>query len=318
MERDIFGCLLKIAIEKKVDMERCFRFPLVPVPLALFPIDGEMCKTDKSTLAKKLMSRVEQTLPPFVDVEIIDGFYLLHQMGAVVPLEFGRIAEKILIKVCASASSEIHLIFDVHISPSIKDCGRINRNECNTPISITGPLQKRHGDFQQNLKNFKFKQGLVVFLCDHWESSCTSVILGQKKVFITSQEKCFSFYCKNGSVIKTEEKRLECFHEEADTRMIFHLSKLPSPSNVVIKATDTDVLVILLGNIKKFSKINVCFCGKTSARKQFCINCNDLASSLRSNLCISLPAFHAFTGCDYSASFYGKGKVTPFNIFKKM
>lgn len=30
----------------------------------------------------------------------------------------------------------------------------------------------------------------------------------------------------------------------------------------------------------------------------------------------ALPAFHAFSGCDYEASFYGKGKKTPFTILK--
>ena len=30
-----------------------------------------------------------------------------------------------------------------------------------------------------------------------------------------------------------------------------------------------------------------------------------------------MPAFHAFTGCDYTAAFYNKGKVKPFKIFSK-
>lgn len=34
-------------------------------------------------------------------------------------------------------------------------------------------------------------------------------------------------------------------------------------------------------------------------------------------LCLSLPAFLAFTGCDYTAAFYNKGKLKPFKIFSK-
>lgn len=48
-----------------------------------------------------------------------------------------------------------------------------------------------------------------------------------------------------------------------------------------------------------------------------CINCTDLALKLGSKLCQGLPAFHAFTGCDYTAAFYNKGKVKPFKIFSE-
>ena len=36
-------------------------------------------------------------------------------------------------------------------------------------------------------------------------------------------------------------------HEEADSRIMFHVKKLPAPVNVVIRTVDTDVLVIALG-----------------------------------------------------------------------
>lgn len=34
-------------------------------------------------------------------------------------------------------------------------------------------------------------------------------------------------------------------------------------------------------------------------------------------LCQSLPAFHAFTGCDYTAAVYQKGRVRPFKLLSK-
>lgn len=39
--------------------------------------------------------------------------------------------------------------------------------------------------------------------------------------------------------------------------------------------------------------------------------------NLGPTLCRGLPAFHAFTDCDYTAAFYNKGKVKPFKIFSK-
>lgn len=47
------------------------------------------------------------------------------------------------------------------------------------------------------------------------------------------------------------------------------------------------------------------------------INCIDLALKLGSKLCQSLPAFHAYTGCDYTAAFYNKGKIIPLKIFSQ-
>ena len=40
-------------------------------------------------------------------------------------------------------------------------------------------------------------------------------------------------------------------------------------------------------------------------------------SKLGSTLRLSLPAFHAFIGCDCIAAFYNKGKVRPSKIFSK-
>lgn len=42
-----------------------------------------------------------------------------------------------------------------------------------------------------------------------------------------------------------------------------------------------------------------------------------MAKKLGTTLCQSLPAFHAYTGCDYTAAFYQKGKVRPLKLFSK-
>lgn len=48
-----------------------------------------------------------------------------------------------------------------------------------------------------------------------------------------------------------------------------------------------------------------------------CVNCTELSKILGEQLCKALPAFHAFTDSDYTASFYTKGKVRPFEILSK-
>ena len=43
---------------------------------------------------------------------------------------------------------------------------------------------------------------------------------------------------------------------------------------------------------------------------------NQIYSSLGQLLSSALPAFHAFFGCDYTAAFSRKGKVSPFKCLK--
>ena len=116
-----------------------------------------------------------------------------------------------------------------------------------------------------------------------------------------------------------EEEELHSSHEEADSRMFFHLDHISGPSNVVIRTDDTDCLVIALGCTHLFDqKVNIWLeVGVQSKNNLRYININKIYNQLWETLCIALPAYHALTGCDYSASFCRKGKVQPFKILKK-
>ena len=47
------------------------------------------------------------------------------------------------------------------------------------------------------------------------------------------------------------------------------------------------------------------------------ISINQIYRKLGEKFCEALPAYHAFSGCDYTASFNRKGKVRPFKILEK-
>lgn len=318
MERDVFGKLLAIALEKKIDMEECLSYPLAPAPPALCHITGEMHKTDKSALAKKIKSKIQFSIPLQTDVDLIDGFYFLHILGSSIPQTFGKISELILIRICNTKSTEVHLVFDRYFFQSIKDSERCSRESIDIPYIISGTSQNRPIDFSKSLKNKKFKEALVQFLANDWQKDSMACILANKKIFITVEEKCFSFVSNNHSVKKVEEPDFACYHEEADTRLIYHISKLKPNSKIMVKASDTDILIILLGSMHKFDALEIWLNTANPKNKdQSCINCTELSNILGQNLCCSLPAFHAFTGCDYTAAFYRKGKVKPFEILEK-
>ena len=77
---------------------------------------------------------------------------------------------------------------------------------------------------------------------------------------------------------------------------------------VVIRASDTDIAVILLYHCEKFSGRIWMDVGTTSQRNRRLIDLTALSKSLGPQLCSSLPAFHAFTGSDYTAAFVRKGR----------
>lgn len=132
------------------------------------------------------------------------------------------------------------------------------------------------------------------------------------------EERCFSFTSVSDRVLKIEETEFECNHEEADTRLIFHMSKLRINSKMVVEASDTDVLIILLGNIHKLKHSEIWLTSATSNLKDVsCVNCTSLSQNLGQDLCLALPGFHAFTGSDYTACFYRKGKIKPFELLHK-
>jgi hypothetical protein len=108
-------------------------------------------------------------------------------------------------------------------------------------------------------------------------------------------------------------------HEEADSRMFYHLDYISAPSKVVIRTSDTDCLVIALAFKHLYNPLLEIWLevGTQSNNSQRYININSLHAQLGESLCKSLLVYHALTGCDYTASFSRKGKVRPLKILEK-
>jgi len=118
-----------------------------------------------------------------------------------------------------------------------------------------------------------------------------------------------------------------CDHEEADTRMLYHINvsslghtiHTQPPTNFVIRTTDTDCLVIALGCLNLLAPTVKIWmeCGVLCNNTLRYINVNQLHTKLGQKLCSALPGYHAFTGCDYTAAFNRKGKVQPLKVLQK-
>ena len=319
MTRDLFGNILYHALQAKLDMGQALKYPLTPIPLSLCHPDGIMQKTPKSKLLIELERRVQPSNPEFIDVKIIDGMFFMH-LFINLPSKFGDAAKCILQQLCKQAAKEIHLVFDKTISPSIKDCERsIRGHNRESMFQITGPEQKRPSNWLHSLRIDQFKEALVQFLTTFWDRNDFAFIIGQKKLF---GDMCFLFRTEDGVMVKSIAHDYICRHEEADSRMFFHLSKCQAGLNIVLRSIDTDVLIIALGSFSSLCTVENdkkiwMETGLSTKNTLRYTNINQIHNCLGEKLCMSLSAFHAFTGCDYTAAFNRKGKVRPLRLLEK-
>lgn len=85
------------------------------------------------------------------------------------------------------------------------------------------------------------------------------------------------------------------------------LEHLREPYNIRIRASNCDVLIIMLGNMNRMLELNnnILIDAGTS-KYQRLINVLKMYKKLGSKFCKALPGLHAMTGCDYNPTFFRK------------
>lgn len=302
-------------MDHQIDVLKILSYPITPVPLALCHLDGGFCKTDKSVLVKCLEQNIDQEPPHNTDVFLIDGFFILHSMKEV-PKTFGG---NILQMITKYSARRIDVIFDQYLYPSIKDSERCLRHEASLiDYKISGPEQVRPSDFAKELKNTKFKEAFVEFLTKHWSSEEIKSFLGNRQIYLNFRN-CQLYQVVDDTIQSSVVEDLCCTsHEEADTKIIYHACNIAEQSNIVIRASDTDILIIMIGNMAqlKNSHSNIWMLNGTGNNERY-IDITKIYRELGELLAKSLIGFHAFTGCDFNPAFFNKGKKRPFTLLKK-
>ena len=104
------------------------------------------------------------------------------------------------------------------------------------------------------LRNDHFKTALVSYLVESWNDDALANIFVSKIIFVTCEEKCYSFTNENDRVVRREEANMVNLSEEADTRMLCHIASMSNPGNDVLRTYDTDVLCIANGIRNQLSR----------------------------------------------------------------
>ena len=110
----------------------------------------------------------------------------------------------------------------------------------------------------------------------------------------------------NAPVVE-EVPELDCDHEEADTRLLLNANHALSHAveNIVIKSPATDVGILCLHFASRFCKLLFLIAG--AKRSKPLLNVIQMSGTLGPNICSAFPGFQAFTGCDTTSAFYGRG-----------
>ena len=183
-------------------MSELLKCPLTPIPLLLCHLDGTLRKTDKRKLMHALKNRVPTIAPTHVDAIVVDGFFFLHLLNDV-PRTFGRLATFVLVQLCRLGAVRIDVVVDRMFAPSIKDTERLSRaggKDIRARFKITGPQMVVPTNFHNALGNSSFKESLGEFFVESWNDDALASILGDKIVYITKAEHCFSFRREGGKV----------------------------------------------------------------------------------------------------------------------
>ncbi|GFN92492.1 hypothetical protein PoB_001899800 [Plakobranchus ocellatus] len=113
-----------------------------------------------------------------------------------------------------------------------------------------------------------------------------------------------------GSVNSIPVPDLYSSHEEADSRITLHCmyaSQQPTTERVIVRSPDSDVFLLLLSFSDAISKPLIFDTSSGNNRRQ--LNITDLAATIPKRLRDAIIGLHAFTGCDSTSCFAGKGKL---------
>ena len=106
-----------------------------------------------------------------------------------------------------------------------------------------------------------------------------------------------------------------CSHEEADSRMLLHVSHAANHGHhkILIKTVDTDVVVLAV-SVAQGPEDELWLAFGTGKSFRY-LAAHEIAAGLGPGKAQALPMLHALTGCDTASSFAGHGKKTAGTIW---
>jgi hypothetical protein len=211
------------------------------------------------------------------------------------------------------SAKRIDIVADFYDPNSIKGPTRKDRGSISSPKVMFEETSKIPEDMEIFLKNSENKTNLNLMIA----KSVTNPLHSESRdVVITHKEAKVLTSHDGPRELSTWQPET---HEEADNRLVLHMKDMilnQGILKILVRSVDTDVMVILLAFMSQLLEFNeeiqvwLDF-GRGANRKTY--NVNRIFNELGESLCLGLPFFHSFTGCDSTSSFFEKSKG-PFTI----
>ena len=324
--RSLFARLALAAVSRpEIDMaDSIGTYEFSCISRALFATDGSLLPcTGKSQLMNILEEYSEQSHTasqlPLQSVEeqhvqsvtaVIDGMVVVQELAATATVRTCReIADKFLAAIARRTEhySTFHIVFDNYtVKNSLKQTTRDKRNsglQCREYICADNTPVKE--SLHKFLSSVSTKHSLTVYLA--------SQVLEH---YAASEKTCIVATSEGAQSTRGDVSRLSSNHEEADTMLILHaVYASENHQDVHIMSPDTDVFILALRRLPQLGPHTCVINGIGSKRKLVFLQ--PIYDALGSDVIAALPGFHAFTGCDITGRFAGKGKKSCWKVFVK-
>ena len=337
-DRNFFCKLVVIAKTRELDLYQVYSYELGPVPWSIATQYGTLYKTDKS----KLLEDLEKNVPyvqqsPQGAVWIFDVFANIQVLKPVPthhqpipqrelkwkPKTFSNVAESVLSSICRTTlpqPARIDFVVDSYHDISIKNTERERRSKSKgRRIKITNGTQKAPSDWNDFMSNSSNKKDLPEFLLKEWTADAEgkyAQILQHTTMFMCHGMHCHRLRVSQQSIEAIEVPALFCRAEEADTRMFLHakhVANVTACPAIVIRSSDTDVMALAIYFQKEIDS-QLLMQRQTKKIKWKFVDIASIKRQLGPDICDALPGFHAFSGCDTTSGFNGKGKKGFFKL----
>ncbi|CAB3981604.1 Hypothetical predicted protein, partial [Paramuricea clavata] len=279
--------------------------------VALFNFGDLHLPSAKSELLRCLEQPAQTEPPSTYNCKVLDGAVIVHCLPTAAASTFDEYADKVFLPYLEKQLQEsrrLDIVWDTYISDSLKESTRVKRGK-GVRRKVSGQT-RLPGNWMDFLHDSTNKKELFAFLTTKVEQfNCPA----STAMYVTSGQSVLSI--SSGSPMQS------CNHEEADTRVVVHILHAleHGERTVLVRTVDTDVVVILVGTFHNLAAVqpllDIWVAFGTGKNYRF-YSINAICASLGEPRSRALPVFHAFSGCDTTSAFNGKGKKSAWQAWQ--
>lgn len=302
----LFSRLYIASQTRNEDLDEFFRHENQAYPPALSKLGSLRTGTKSDLLACFERIAPTNTTKPTVEITIIDGAAIVNMLRPGLTKTFEDYANTVFVPYIKSLIQNVRridVVWDVYMPDSLKSDTRSKRGKgVRKRVEPRSPLPKNWEEFLRVDEN---KTELFSFL-----ATTIADISTDKQVITTIGSDVLT-------INRQDVLRLApCTHEEADTRILLHLSDAVQQgyTKAEIRTVDTDVLVLVILSAQRLN-IDELWVAFGVGKNYRIFAAHELARSLGRDRCTALPLFHAITGCDTVSFFGGRGKKTAWDTW---